>query len=210
MTHARRDDVESLEGLVKAKGTLAVMPGLTYVEHLKATYGEFGAELVTYPGGISQLVATQAEGDYAQQCFVTSEPIAAKQAGIETKVFLVADSGYNPYTSVVIAKRAWVDANPETAQALVAALREGWRAYLDDPTATNAHMHTLNPTLDPETFRLAAEAQVPLIETEATQARGLGDMTLERWTDLATKLKAMGVLKEEPDPAACFVPLPAK
>ena len=54
----------------------------------------------TYPDArITQFLADK---DFAQQCFVFSEPVAAKHKGADTKVFLIADSGYNPYTGVVI------------------------------------------------------------------------------------------------------------
>ncbi|MEN8161787.1 MAG: ABC transporter substrate-binding protein [Myxococcota bacterium] len=132
-----------------------------------------------------------------QQVFVTSEPIAARRAGAEPRVFLVADSGYDPYTAVVITHGETLRSEPETVAALVAALREGWRAYLDDPAPANALMGPLNPEMDAEAFRLAAEAQVPLIETKDAP---LGAMRAERWKALAAQLQELGLL-EAPEPA---------
>src|SRR5438046_2925603 len=58
-------------------------------------------QIVVYTGGIA---AFMAKPDYSQQCFITSEPVlAGKQRG-DPQTFLVADLGYNPYTTVVIAK----------------------------------------------------------------------------------------------------------
>ena len=51
--------------------------------------------------------------NFAQQCFLTAEPLQAKRKGVDVKVFLVSDIGYNPYTTVMatsgdlLAKESW-------------------------------------------------------------------------------------------------------
>ena len=60
---------------------------------------------------------------------------------------------------------AQLKSDPDRAKAMVAAVREGWRAYLDDPKPTNSQMHDLNPSMDAATFAEVAEAQKPFIET---------------------------------------------
>jgi pyruvate/2-oxoacid:ferredoxin oxidoreductase alpha subunit len=58
-------------------------------------------------------------------------------------------------------------------------------------------MGPLNPEMDTEAFRLAAEAQEPLIEV----ADGaLGSMRAERWATLASQLQQLGLVAE-PQPA---------
>jgi NitT/TauT family transport system substrate-binding protein len=84
-------------------------------------------------------------------------------------------------------------------------LREGWRAYLDDPKPTNEVMGKLNTGMDAETFALAAEAQEPLIETEQTKATSLGTMTADRWTELGKQLVDLGLIDSAPPAAECFV-----
>ncbi len=206
MTHASRG-VNSFEELFAAGGTLAVQPGLAYVEFLRKKHDMSGVKVVTYQGGIGQFLASKDSKDFAQQCFVTSEPLAAKREGIEPKVFLIAESGFNPYTSVVITRRDYLEKNRAVVKSMVEALAEGWRSYLDDPRAGNAVMQKLNPSMDAATFKAAADAQKPLIETEATKTAGLGSMTLERWTELNDQLKALGTVKGTVNPADCFVTL---
>jgi NitT/TauT family transport system substrate-binding protein len=203
MTYASRG-VTSIEELLAAGGTLAVQPGLTYVEHLKQTYGMDAVKLVTYQGGIGQFVANQEGGDFAQQCFVTSEPLAAKREGVDAATFLIAETGFNPYTSVVVTRSDFLRDRPEVAKTFVLALREGWRAYLDDPQQANAAMMTLNPSMDAETFAAAAGAQVDLIETEETKTGGLGVQTLARWEQLNEQLKRLGAVEGTVSPADCF------
>jgi len=48
---------------------------------------------------------------------VTSEPIAARQKGGDPAVFLIADAGFNPYTTVVITRRELLTKSPELVKA---------------------------------------------------------------------------------------------
>jgi NitT/TauT family transport system substrate-binding protein len=193
MTHAARG-IDTLEALFRSEGTLAVEPGLPYVKWLEQRYGFGALQVVPYSYSIAPFLA---DPKLTQQVFVTAEPIAARRAGADPRVFLVADSGYDPYTAVVITHGELLRSDPGTVAAAVAALREGWRAYLDDPAPANAVMGPLNPEMDAEAFRLAAEAQEPLIEVASG---ALGSMRAERWAKLAEQLQQLRLVAE-PQPA---------
>ncbi len=128
-------------------------------------------KVVPYDGGVAHFLA---DPSFGQQCYVTSEPIAARQKGADPKVFLIADSGFNPYATVVITRRELLQKNPGLVKEFVLATREGWRDYLDHPEVTNALLGKLNSALDAATLSAAAEAQRPLIENDDTKQRGLG------------------------------------
>jgi NitT/TauT family transport system substrate-binding protein len=194
MTHAARN-IETLEALFRSPGTLAVEPGLAYVKWLEQRFGFGALRVVPYSYSIAPFLR---DPTLTQQVFVTAEPIAARRAGADPRVFLVADSGFDPYTAVVIAHGELVRTDRAKVAAFVAALREGWRAYLDDPAPANETMGKLNPEMDAEAFRLAAEAQEPLIEVAA--GAPLGGMTEERWATLARQLQQLGLVGE-PQPA---------
>jgi len=181
---------------VLASGTIAIQPGVPYAAFLKKKYGFGKVKIVPYDGGVARFVA---EKDYAQQCFVTAEPIAARRKGAEPKVFLIADEGFNPYAAVVITRRALWQDKPELVRAFRRAAQAGWRAYLDDPKPANAAMAKLNTSMDAETFAAAAEAQKPLIETAETKDKGLGVMTRARWEILGKQLVDLGVIDKEPN-----------
>jgi NitT/TauT family transport system substrate-binding protein len=193
MVHASRG-AKSIPDVLTS-GTLALEPGLPYAAFLKKKHGFDRAKIVPYDGGVARFVADK---DFAQQCFVTSEPIAAKQKGSDPQVFLVADEGFNPYVAVVITRRSLFKEQPDRVRAFARATQEGWRAYLDDPTAANAAMGKLNTSMSAETFAAAAAAQRPLIETEETKKRGLGTMTRARWDTLAKQLVELGILAKAP------------
>jgi len=188
MTHAARG-VDSLAALLASPGTLAVEPGLPYVKFLEKRYGFGALKVVPYGYSISPFLA---DPSFTQQVFVTSEPISARRAGAEPRVFLVAESGYDPYTAVVITQGEALRGDRAEIARFVEALREGWLGYLGDPAPANALMAKLNPEMDAEAFALAAAAQQELI---AVEGGGVGNMTAERWSKLAAQLQELGLIK---------------
>jgi NitT/TauT family transport system substrate-binding protein len=204
MVHARRG-LASLEALFAAGGTLAVEPGLAYVEFFERRFDLSKTKVVPYNYSVAPFLADER---MAQQVFVTAEPIAARRQGADPQVFLVAASGFDPYAAVYIASGARLQERREEAAAFAAALREGWRGYLDDPGPANAVMGRENREMDAETFRLAAEAQEPLIETPFTREHGLGAMSRERWAELARQLLELGLVDRAVEPESCFANLP--
>src|SRR4029078_4859821 len=121
---------------------LAMERGLPYSDFLKNKYGFDKLKIVPSPFG--DLSLYRSEENYAMQCFVTSEPLAAKKAGIEPQTFLIADSGYNPYTTVLATSEKYLSENAREVGSMTEAAREGWTSYLADPTAANALMSKLN------------------------------------------------------------------
>jgi NitT/TauT family transport system substrate-binding protein len=199
MVRASRGAKTMTEAL--SKGTLAIEPGLSYAVFLKKKIGFDKVKVVPYDGGVARFLADE---DFAQQCFAFSEPLAAKRQGkdkgVEPKVFLVADEGFNPYLGVVITRSALWKEKPEVVKKFVRATREGWKGYLADPSAANAVMAKLNRTMDAETFAAAAEAQRPFVESDDTKARGLGAMSKERWEMLAKQMGELGIVEKASAP----------
>jgi NitT/TauT family transport system substrate-binding protein len=205
MVHASR----RLAGMadVFRSGTLAIEPGMPYAEYLKSKFSWDGVQVVPYDGGIARFLA---DPDFAQQCYVTSEPIAAKKQGADPQVFLVADAGYNPYATVVVARRELVEQKPEMVSAFVAATAEGWTHYLADPRPINQLLARLNPSMDVATLQAAVDAERPLIATEEIASMGLGAMSAERWATLARQLKELNLIDHTPPPSELFVPIAAR
>jgi len=206
MTRASRN-LSDIGDIFKTDGTVAMQQGLPYANFLKNKYGFDKVRIVPSPGG--DLSVYLKDEKYTMQCFATSEPLAAKKAGVEPKTFLVADAGYNPYTTVLVTHGKYLAAHPDVVQKVVDAVREGWTSYLADPTATNAAMNKLNSAMDLATFADSAAAQKALIETSETKQNGLGSMTLARWQTLAKQLTDLGVVTTAPDAAKCFIPTTA-
>jgi NitT/TauT family transport system substrate-binding protein len=174
----------------------------TWLHFCQKKFGTKDVKIISYAGGIGNFLAKK---DDSQQCFVTSEPILAAAQGSDPQTFLIADAGYNPYTTVVICRGDLIKTDPAKVKAMIAACQAGWRAYLDNPAAANTAMEALNHDMDPATFTAAAEAQKPLIETDETKKSSLGVMTAARWDDLSKQLVDLGVLKAPIPAKDCFV-----
>ncbi len=197
MVHKARG-FTSIDDVFKNPGTLAAEDD-TWLSFCRNKFPSPAVKMIGYSGGVAAFLA---KPDYSQQCFVTSEPILAKNQGGDPQTFLIADAGYNPYTTVVIAKRETVRNNPTLVKQMILSCREGWRAYLDDPKPANDSMGKLNPDMDAATFAAAAEAQKPLIETTKEP---LGSMTAQRWEQLAKQLVELKVITQAPPATDCFV-----
>lgn len=191
---------KSIEDLL-AKGTLAYQKGLPSFRYLENKFGQVRAKVVPYIGSISQM---SKDRSVAIQCYVTSEPIAARKQGLKVKSFLISETGFNPYSTMVIIRRRYLDKNPKEVAAFLRATTKGWRSYLKNPTATNRIMATLNPSMDFETLQESAKIQRPLIETLDTKKGGLGVMTEARWKVLTDQLQALGLVAQVQAPAEYF------
>ena len=202
MVHAARK-LQKLEDAFHS-GTLALETGLAYAAYLKKKFVWDGVKIVPYDGGVAHFLS---DPNFGQQCFVTSEPIAARQKGADPHVFLIADSGFNPYGTVVITRRELWQTKPELVKAFVLATREGWRDYLDRPEPTNALLAKLNSALDAPTLAAASAAQKSLIENDAGKPVALGSMQRARWQTLADQLLDLKIIDQPAGVDQLFVQL---
>jgi len=197
MTHAKKGYAK-LEDL--RSGTLAIEPGLPFGAWLKQKYTFPGVTLVPYDGGIAKFLA---DPNYAQQCYVTSEPIEARKKGAETKVFSARETGFDPYANVVIVRGELLRTKRALVRSFVSASAEGWRSYLADPAAANAAMARLNTAMDRATFDEVAKVQEPLVRGELAPD-ALGSMGAARFTELGAQLVEIGTISAAPRAEECF------
>lgn len=195
MVHKGRN-LEKLEDL--GSGTLAIEPGLPFGQWIKKKYGFAGVTIVPYDGGVAKFLTDPL---YAQQCYVTAEPIAVRRQGKEAKVFSARDTGFDPYANVIVVKGSTLKARMPLVRAFVAATAEGWRSYLEKPGPTNAVMAKLNTGMDLATFDEAAKTQEPLVRGEAP----LGSMTEARFKELGDQLTELGTIPKPPPAADCLL-----
>jgi NitT/TauT family transport system substrate-binding protein len=184
---------KSIQDIFQADGTLAANFGHPFFAYLKKKFGIPKARVVPYPGGITNFLIDPL---YSQQGFVTSEALLAKENGVKASCFLLSEVGYNSYLTVLITKKSFIDLNPELVKSFVAAVREGWRVYLDHPKKTNEFMHTLNPAMSPGIFEKAAQLQKPFVEPQEKKEQPLGVMSKKNWQTSGNQLKEVGIIKE--------------
>lgn len=188
MTHAERG-FKGLQDVFQNPGHLAVQQGLSYVQYLKKKYAPLKVELVPYLGGIGNF---QSDKSFSQQGFVNSEDLLAEKAGLKIKTFLIAESGFNPYTTVLATQQSRVQKQPDQVKKLVEAVRAGWKNYLASPEKTNKQLASLNKAMNSEILSQSAERQKKLIDVPQ---ESLGQMKLERWKTLQDQLFELGLIK---------------
>ena len=182
-------------------GTLALEEGVPDAQWITKKYGFAGVQRVPFGGGVTQWML---DPNYAQQAFVTSEPLVAKRGGGDPQCLMVSDTGYNPYANVLITSGALIHDDPGMVDSFVAATKKGWAAYLADPARGNAEIAKLNPALTADMLAEMAAAQAPLV----TSPTGLGSMERARWETLVGQLQEIGSLATAVPPDDLFRPVP--
>jgi NitT/TauT family transport system substrate-binding protein len=165
--------------------TLALSQRPAFSHYLRKKFHFEGVKIVPYPGNVTQFLMNR---DFAQQAYVFSEPFVARSKGGDPHSLLVADIGFNPYASVLIATEEAVATRAEVVAAMVRATLEGWDHYLRDPEQTNRHIHQLNPEMGMDILTYGARESQPLVLDATARAQGLGHMSAERWETLLQQL----------------------
>ena len=96
----------------------------TYFQWLKADFGFSESRVKPYTFNPQPFLADRKS---AMQGYVTSEPFAIeKQTRVAPKVFLLADSGFNAYSTLIETRRDLVEKKPDLVQRFVDASAVGW------------------------------------------------------------------------------------
>lgn len=159
--------------------TLAMSGGKAWAQFLKQKLPLDGVELQEGPTVAKFLV----DDNYAQQAYVFSEPFVARQEGGDPVSLLVADLGFNPYTSLLVTNQSRIDQQPELVQKMVSASIKGWDKYLAEPEETNQYIHAQNDQMSLEILAFGVDAMKPLCEVQDGEGT-TGHMTAERWETL--------------------------
>lgn len=201
MVHKARG-FKNLEEVYQSEGSLLIQSGYPFAQYLEEKFkNNKKVKTAPYQGGVSLFVTDK---NISQQCFITSEPLIAKNQNADPQTFLISDEGFNPYLTILAVRRDRMEKQPSAIKNIVAATREGWDSYLQNPAPANSIMAKLNPSLDLKTFALSASVQTPFIKPSAT-AR-VGSMESGRWQQLAEQLYKLGILKTLPtDYSALFL-----
>lgn len=182
--------------------TVAIKTGSTWWTYIAKRYQLNGVHEVPAMMNVANFVA---DPNYVQQAFATSEPFFAKQAGIETRVMLTSDAGYNPYR-VAFTTRDFLAQHPDTVEAFVRASIRGWREYLADPGAAHAVIAKLNPALNPQWMQFTWQALRDGHFVDGDEPGGvlLGQMNAERWTTMYQQLLEIKVIDKQLDPSTAY------
>ena len=138
--------VEKFEDLKKLTLFVSKEGMASYFQWLKADYGFDESKVKPYTFNPQPFLADK---NSAMQGYVTSEPFAIeKQAGFKPKVFLLADYGFNAYSTLIETRRDLVEKRPDLVQRFVDASAIGWYHYLyGDSRPGNELIKKQNPEM---------------------------------------------------------------
>lgn len=161
---------------------------------LKQAYGLKDEQLKPYTFNPAPFLADPTS---VQQGYVTSEPFAIQQqGGFEPVTLLMADAGYDTYSTTIETSWKLVEENPDLVQRFVNATVEGWYTYLyGDNSKANELIKRDNPEMtdDQLAFSIAAMKRYGIVDSGDSLANGIGAMTKERWESFFAKAVAWGV-----------------
>src|SRR5262249_54797358 len=144
----------------------------------------------------------------AMQGYVTSEPYAIEtQAGFKPKVFLIADQGFNSYSTLIETRRDLVEKRPDLVQRFVDASIIGWYNYLyGDNRAANAliRRHNAEMTDGLLAYSIAKMKEYGIVDSGDTVQMGIGVMTDARMKSFFDKMVRAGVTKPSLDLARAY------
>jgi NitT/TauT family transport system substrate-binding protein len=182
--------------------TIAVKPGYTWFAYLVKRYQLNNIHEIPATMSVANFVA---DPQYIQQAFATSEPFFARRAGVETRILLISDAGYNPYR-VMFTTRDFLQQHPEIVAKFVRASLKGWRDYLKDPAAAHAAIAKLNPALNAEWMQFTWQAlrDGHFVTGDDPSGTQLGQMTAERWASMYQQLFDLKMIDKMFDPATAY------
>ena len=172
----------------------------SYFQWLKSEYGFNEKNVRPYTFNPQPFIAN---GQSAMQGYVTSEPFAIeKSAGFKPGIILLADNGFNTYSTLIETRRDVIDTKPDLVQRFVDASIIGWYNYLyGDNSAGNAMIKKLNPEMSDEllAYSVAKMKEYGIVDSGDSLRDGIGAMTDERVASFFNKMVKAGVVRSDID-----------
>jgi NitT/TauT family transport system substrate-binding protein len=169
----------------------------SYFQWLKSEYGFSEEKVKPYTFNPQPFIVDKQS---AMQGYVTSEPYAIeKSAGFKPGVILLADYGFNTYSTLIETRRDLIDKKPDLVQRFVDASVIGWYHYLyGDNAPANAMIKKLNPDMTDEllAYSLAKMKEYGIVDSGDSLRNGIGAMTDERAASFFDKMVRAGVVRQ--------------
>lgn len=192
---------DTFEDLKKSNDILVSKEGLaTFYQWLRTAYGFKEEQTKPYAFNPAPFIANKKA---VQQGYLTSEPLAViKAAGFEPKVFLLADNGFDTYSTTIETRRELVEKKPQVVQCFVDGSAKGWYNYLyGDNKAANALIKKDNPEMsdDQIAYSIAKMKEYGIVDSGDALTSGIGAMTDARVKSFFDKMVKAGLFKADLD-----------
>ena len=172
----------------------------TYFQWLKTDYKFNESRVKPYTFNAQPFLADRQS---AMQGYVTSEPYAIeKQGRFKPKIFLLAEYGFNAYSTLIETRRDLAENKPELVQRFVDASIIGWYHYLyGDNSPGNMLIKKHNPEMTDEllAYSIATMKEYGIVDSGDAATLGIGAMTDARMASFFDKMVRAGVVKPSVD-----------
>ena len=192
--------LDTFKDLPKATAFIGKDTLVSAWQWLKLEYGFSDEKVKPYTFNPAPFIADK---NSIQQGFLTSEPFEVERQGkFKPNVFLLADHGYDTYSTTIEARRDMIEKNPDLVQRFVDASAIGWYNYIyGDNAAANAAIKKDNPDISDEqiAYSIAKMKEYGIVDSGDTLTKGIGAMTDERIKSFFDKMAKVGVVKADLD-----------
>ena len=190
--------LDTFEDLKKAEQFILGDQGFqSYYQWMISEFGFDAAKRIPYTFNPAPFIANKMS---VQQGYITSEPYAVeKEGGFKPNLFLLADFGFDSYSTTVEVMQALIDAKPEVVKCFVDGSAKGWYNYLyGDNAAANDLIKKDNPDMSDDQIAFSIEKlkEYGIVDSGDTETLGIGAMTDARMASFYEKMVKAGVLKE--------------
>jgi NitT/TauT family transport system substrate-binding protein len=192
---------DSFADLKKSNDIFVSKDGLaTYFQWMKTEHGFKEEQTKPYTFSAAPFLANKKA---VMQGYLSSEPVAIeKAAGFKPKVFLLADYGFDTYSTTIETRRELVEKRPEMVQKFVDASILGWYNYLyGDNAAANALIKKDNPEMTDASISagIALMKANGIVDSGDTLQLGIGSMSDARMKSFFDKMVKAGLYKADLD-----------
>jgi len=187
-------DLKKLNILVSSEGVA------TYYQWLKSEHGFRDEQVRPYTFNPQPFLASK---NMAMQGYVTSEPFTVeKVGGFKPKIFLLADQGFDTYSTTIETRTDLVRKNPKLVQRFVDASIIGWYNYIyGDNRAANKLIKEANPEMTDDLIAhsIAKMKEFGIVDSGDALRHGVGIITEARVKSFFDKMVKAGVVKSDVD-----------
>jgi len=199
--------VENFEDLKKLTLFVSNEGVATYFQWMKSEFGFSEAKVKPYTFNPQPFLADK---NSAMQGYVTSEPYAIEQqGGFRPKIFLLADYGFDTYSTLIETRRDLVENKSDLVRRFVEASILGWYHFLyDDNAPARALIRKDNPEMTDALIAYSVEnlKRYGIVNSGDTLKLGIGAMTDARVQSFFDKMARAGVVDRALDFRKSYTP----
>ncbi|MDO9413451.1 MAG: ABC transporter substrate-binding protein [Pseudolabrys sp.] len=188
------EDLKKLTLFVSKEGVAS------YFQWLKADFGFDETKVKPYTFNAQPFLADQ---NSAMQGYVTSEPFAVETQGkFKPEIFLLADHGFDAYSTLIETRRDLVEKKPDLVQRFVDASAIGWYNYIyGDSKPGNDLIKKTNPEMTDAllAYSIVKMKEFGIVDSGDTLKLGIGAMTDAQWKGFFDKMVKAGVVNAKTD-----------